>query len=103
MTNLANDSRDAKKQPSTYVNEPLETGKEIRGNSRKPSDAPPEIQQKCIDIIIGEGRNRNLSIRDVAYYIAIANVAEDFNPDAANVQSTALDIGQMQESTGDKY
>ena len=36
----------------THVNEKIDSKKELKGNSHRGGDAPPEVQQKIIDIII---------------------------------------------------
>lgn len=87
----------------THVDEPIDSRKELSGNSRKAGDAPPEIQQKVIDLIIEEARNRRFNNRDIAYYIAIAKRESGFNPDAANSNSTASGIAQVVDNTGKTY
>ncbi len=42
--------------PDTHVNESIDQKKDLKGNSRRGGDAPPEIQQKIVDIIIEEAR-----------------------------------------------
>lgn len=85
---------------TTHAYEPIDEQKELRGNSRRGSDAPPEVQQKIIDIIIEEARKRQFNNRDIAYYIAIVKRESGFNPDAANEGSTASGVSQIQDETG---
>lgn len=85
---------------TTHVYEPIDAQKELRGNSRRGSDAPPEVQQKIIDIIIEEARKRQFNNRYIAYYIAIVKRESGFNPDAANEGSTASGVSQIQDDTG---
>lgn len=87
----------------THVNEPINRTKELSGTTRKGGDAPPEVQQKIVDIIIEEARKRRLNNRDIAYYIAIAKRESGFNPDAANAGSTASGIAQVTDTTAKKY
>lgn len=83
-----------------HFNESIDQNKEIRGNSRRGGDAPPEVQQKIIDIIIEEARKLKFNNRDIAYYIAIAKRESGFNPDAASASSTASGIAQVIDKTG---
>lgn len=83
-----------------HFNESIDQNKEIRGNSRRGGDAPPEVQQKIIDIIIEEARKLKFDNRDIAYYIAIAKRESGFNPDAASASSTASGIAQVIDKTG---
>lgn len=88
---------------TTHVNEAIDSKKELHGNSRRGGDAPPEVQQKVIDLIIEEARKLRFDNRDIAYYIAIAKRESEFNPDAANSQSTAAGVAQMQDETGKSF
>jgi uncharacterized protein (TIGR02594 family) len=88
---------------ATHSNESINRDKELSGNSRKGSDAPPEIQQKVIDIIVEEARKLQFDNRDLAYYIAIAKRESGFNPDAANPKSTASGIAQVNDDTGKDF
>ena len=88
---------------TTHVNESIDEKKELHGNSRRGGDAPPEVQQKVIDLIIEEARKLRFDNRDIAYYIAIAKRESEFNPDAANSQSTAAGVAQMQDETGKSF
>jgi uncharacterized protein (TIGR02594 family) len=87
----------------THVNEPIDKTKELSGTSRKGGDAPPEIQQKIVDIIIEEARKRKFNNRDIAYYLAIAKRESGLNPDAASDQSTASGIAQVIDKTAKNY
>jgi uncharacterized protein (TIGR02594 family) len=87
----------------THVNEPIDEKKGLSGTSRKGGDAPPEIQQKIVDIIIEEARKRKFNNRDIAYYLAIAKRESGFNPDAANPRSTASGIAQVVDDTAKDY
>lgn len=88
---------------TTHANEVIEKNKELKGNSRKGGDAPPEVQQKIIDIIIEEARSLKFDNRDIAYYVAIAKRESGFNPDAANSGSTASGIAQVIDKTAATY
>lgn len=87
----------------THANEPIDAQKELHGNSRAAGDAPPEVQQKVIDVIIEEARKRKFNNRDIAYYIAIAKRESGFNPDAANPNSTASGVAQVVDDTGKTF
>lgn len=89
----------------THVGEPIDQNKGLSGNDRKAniSSAPPEVQQKVVEIIIEEARKRKFNNRDLAYYIAIAKRESGFNPDAANATSTASGIAQVIDKTGKTY
>lgn len=87
----------------THANEPIDAQKELHGSSRAAGDAPPEVQQKIIDIIIEEARKRKFNNRDIAYYIAIAKRESGFNPDAANPNSTASGVAQVVDDTGKTF
>ncbi|MET3117226.1 uncharacterized protein (TIGR02594 family) [Undibacterium sp. GrIS 1.8] len=89
--------------PNTHVNESIDQKKDLKGNSRRGGDAPPEIQQKIVDIIIEEARKLQFNNRDIAYYIAIAKRESGFNPDAANSGSSASGVAQMQDDTGTTF
>lgn len=84
---------------NTHINEEIDQNKELRGNSRRGSDAPPEVQQKVIDIIIEEARKLKFNNRDIAYYIAVAKRESGFNPDAANASSSAAGVAQLIDKT----
>lgn len=87
---------------TTFHNDPIDHAKPLSGNDRWAhiNSAPPEAQEKVIQIILEECRAANLSIRDTAYYLAIAKRESGFNPDAANPGSTASGIAQVIEKTG---
>ncbi|MES2050041.1 MAG: TIGR02594 family protein [Pseudomonadota bacterium] len=87
----------------THVNEKIDSKKELKGNSHRGGDAPPEVQQKIIDIIIDEARKLQFSNRDVGYYIAIAKRESGFNPDAANSESSASGVSQLIDKTAKTY
>jgi uncharacterized protein (TIGR02594 family) len=92
-----------KPAPKPHNNEPIDTRRELRGRTRAGGDAPPEVQQKVVDIIIEEGRALHLSNRDIAYYIAIAKRESGFNPDAASSTTTASGIAQVIDDTGNSF
>ncbi|MDO8653129.1 MAG: TIGR02594 family protein [Undibacterium sp.] len=87
----------------THADEKIDPKRELRGNSHKGGDAPPEVQQKIIDIIIEEARKLQFDNRDIAYYIAIAKRESGFNPDAANSNSTASGVSQLIDKTAKTY
>jgi hypothetical protein len=88
-----------------HFNEPIDDSKPLHGNDRKANinSAPPEVQQKVVDIIIEEGRKRKFNNRDIAYYIAIAKRESSLNPDAASNSTTASGISQVIDDTGKSY
>jgi uncharacterized protein (TIGR02594 family) len=87
----------------THANEKIDSKKELKGNSHRGGDAPPEVQQKIIDIIIDEARKLQFGNRDIAYYIAIAKRESGFNPDAANSESSASGVSQLIDKTAKTY
>jgi len=89
--------------PNSHISEPIDRRKALSGNSRAGQDAPPEVQQKVVDIIIEEGRSLALSNSDIAYYLAIAARESGFNPDAANSGTTASGVAQIIDSTGKTF
>ena len=54
-------------------------------------------------MIINEAKNNNLSERDIAHILAIADFESGFNPDAANPDSTASGIGQFIDTTWKEF
>lgn len=89
----------------THANEAIDqsASHDLKGNSRRAGDAPDEVQQKVIDIIIEEAKKCGLGNRDTAYYIAIVKRESGFNPDAANSNSTASGIAQVIDNTAKTF
>lgn len=83
----------------THINEPIDTKKELSGYSRIGWKAPPEVQQRVLEIILEEGRALGFSNADIAYYLAIVMHESGFNPDAANAGSTASGVSQVIDDT----
>jgi putative chitinase len=88
----------------TYYFSPIDKSPgELAGNSRKWGDAPTDVKEAVVNMIINEGREAGLSDRDIAIILATAYVESGFNPDAATLTSTAAGIGQFVEKTWSKY
>jgi len=71
----------------------------LAGNSRKWGDAPADVKEAVVNMIINEGRKEGLSDRDIAILLAIAYVESGFNPDAAARTTTASGVGQFIDNT----
>ena len=73
------------------------------GLSARHGDAPPEVQQASIDLIIEEGRKKGMTNEQVAYTLAIAKTESGFNPDAAAGTTSAQGLGQFIKDTGESF
>lgn len=100
---IAATKNEKKSPPPSHFDEPIDQKKELRGYSRNGGDAPPEVQQKIVDIIIEEARALEFKNRDLAYYMAIAKRESEFNPDASNRKGTASGIAQVTDETGKTF
>jgi soluble lytic murein transglycosylase-like protein len=84
----------------TYYFSPIDKSLgELAGNSRKWGDAPADVKEAVVNMIINEGRKEGLSDRDIAILLAIAYVESGFNPDAAARTTTASGVGQFIDNT----
>lgn len=78
------------------------TAGRLRGNSRNHGDASPEVQTRCMRQIILRARECGLRVDDIAMALAIASVESGFNPDAAAKSSSAANLFQCIEETGQR-
>lgn len=62
-------------------------------------DAPADVKEAVVNMIINEGRKAGLSDRDIAILLAIAYVESGFSPDAAARTTTASGVGQFIDNT----
>lgn len=90
-------------KPYSHYREPIDdTPGRLAGNSRIWGDASPEVQSRCIDLLLDASRDAGLTPRETAHVLAIARQESGFNPDAASNES-ASGLGQFIDSTGRKY
>jgi len=87
----------------SHFNKPIPDDGKPHGNSRRPGDASPEVQQLVINSLLKECADKGLSKQDTAYVLAIARHESGFNPDAASPRSSATGIGQFIDRTGNAY
>lgn len=87
----------------SHFNKPIPNDGKPHGNSRRPGDASPEVQQLVVASILRECAEQGLSKKDAAYVLAIARHESGFNPDAASPRSSATGIGQFIDRTGKAY
>jgi putative chitinase len=81
------------KEYRTYYFSPIDKSPgELAGNSRKWGDAPADVKEAVVNMIINEGRKAGLSDRDIAILLAIAYIDSGFNPDAAARTTTASGV-----------
>ena len=73
------------------------------GNSRDWGDISQDNQRHVIQAIIANAQDRELSLDETAFALAVARLESGFNPDAASRISTASGLGQFIDATGHAY
>ena len=88
---------------NSHFEKPIDTGKELRGNTRRWGDASPVVQRSVINEIIHTAKAKGLACRETALALAIARIESGFNPDAAAGSTSASGIGQFIDRTASAY